>query len=720
MNKEPIGMYVFRIIVGIGFLVFMGMLYWSSELIEEEVKNIQEEIQDIKSNQNSLRDEIDKSHEDIMQAIVHPIEQSAASFKNRSNIDSSFPNILKEDPFYKITLPKLLGPHFSPHGTFRNAVLGKPENLHPFSNWKQVSEWITQCTASVSRGQFGKYETFSPDMAIKMEERIDKTTGVPEFWVHLRDGVYWQPLRSSLFSENINLAPHFLQKHQVTSEDFKFFFDAIMNPYVQESGAVSLRTYFGDIQEIKILDKLTFIVRWKAENVQESNGKTVPKIKYIAKQLTGNLRPLASFVYKYFTDGSKIVPDDSDPNTYRTNSVWAQNFAQHWAQNIIPSCGAWIFDGMTDREIRFKRNTDHYFPLDVLVEASKVQFKDTPDAIWLDFRANKIDTYEIRSDQLLELTEFLKSPQYMEQKKQGNTINRLDYVARSYSYAGWNETKPYFNNKKIRQALTMAIDRKRIIRQNLNGMAIPINGPFFRYSSEYDPSIPLLPYDPQAAKHLLEQEGWYDREGQGVIGKEIGGKSIPFAFSLTYYVKNPAIKEVADYIATALKEIGIIVNLNGVDITDLSNVFDDKSFDAILLGWSLGTPPEDPKQLWSSVGAKEKGSSNAIGFSNPQIDKIIHDLEFESDHDKRIALYHQFDRIIHEEQPYTFLYTPKIALLYRDYVQNVFIPAKRQDLIPGADVAEPEPSIFWLRPHVDLTADNFEQVKDLKDKGQGH
>ena len=166
---------------------------------------------------------------------------------------------------------------------------------------------------------------------------------------------------------------------------------------------------------------------------------------------------------------------------------------------------------------------------------------------------------------------------------------------------------------------------------------------------------------------------------------------------MTYFVKNPTAKSICEYIATALKEIGVVCTLNGVDIADLSSAFDDKSFDALFMGWALSGPPEDPRQLWHSSGAKEKGSSNAIGFANPEIDRIIDVLEYEYNGEKRIALYHRFHAIMNEEQPYTFLYTSKLTLLYRDYVQNVFIPADRQDLIPGANIAEPDSSIFWIK-----------------------
>jgi peptide/nickel transport system substrate-binding protein len=698
MQREPLGLYILRVALGIGTLLLIAMLYWSSLLIEQDVKTLQSHIEKIEGNLQTLHTGIShiRSTGTYNSASIRDTEPLMTT--KRPHIDPTLPNLLQNDPFYAVTLPKMLEPNFQPHGTFQSDVLGKPNNLNPFNPWANVSTWLSLCGVSLSRLEFGKYETFAPDMAIKIEERRQPNTGAVEFWVHLRDGVYWEPLQQDLLPSSVVLAPHFLHKHQVTAADFKFFFDAMMNPYIQEGRAVALRTYYEDMQDLEVVDPLTFIVRWKGEKLLQTDGTESVKTKYIAKQLTGGLNPLPCFVYQYFADGTKIVLDDTDPTTYRTSSTWAQNFAHHWANNIIVSCGAWIFDGMTERQIRFKRNPNHYFPYDALADGWEFYFKDTPDALWQDFKANKLDSYEIRPDQLLELTHFLDSEEYRKQLQQpGSEILRLEYVARVYAYIAWNEARPYFTSKKVRQALTMAIDRQRIIRQNLNGLGIEITGTFYRFSPAYDLSIEPWPFDPLAAKRLLESEGWYDSDGDGILDKTIDGKQVPFRFSLTYYVKNPTSKAICEYIATALKEIGIACELNGVDIADLTAVFEDKNFDALNLAWALGTPPEDPKQLWDSSGAKQKGSSNAIGFANPEIDKIIHELQFESDPSKRTALYHRFDAILHEEAPYAFLYTPKTLMLYRERLQNVFIPAQKQELIPGANIGEPQSTIFWLK-----------------------
>lgn len=697
MNKEPIALYIFRFVLGLGLFAFMAMLYWSSVLIEQDLKFVQNDLLQVKNELLTLHSEVDKGRVDLLKALLERSYTKEVSISAPlDHHDTSIAaNLLSPDPFYTKTLPQLLGTHFKPHGIRKEDSIGKPNHLHPFSNWSHISEWIAMCSVSLTSQQMGKYETFAPDMALSMEIRYNQDQQ-PEYWLTLRQDIYWQPLNPHHFPESIKLAPDFLHKHQVTAHDFKFYFDALMNPHVQEEQAVALRLYYNDVEEVRVIDDFTLVVRWKTRKAKDQNGKEIYQMKYLAKSLTGALRPLARFVYQYFADGTKIVPEDHESNTYRTNPVWAQNFSHHWAKNTIVSCGPWLFDGLTDREIRFKRNPHYYDPYAVLVDAYEVKFRDSPDAVWEDFKNEGIDLFNVIPNQLAELDLFLQSQPYQKQAQQGKAVKRLDYIARSYNYVGWNQARPLFNSRQVRQALTLAIDRERIIRQNLNGMGMQTTGTFFPLSPSYNTSLKPYPFDLDRARELLQEEGWYDSDGDGIIDKLIDGKRVPFRFTLTYFVKNPTTKSVCEYIATTLKEVGIDCNLNGVDMADLSAVFEDKDFDAVFLGWSLGAPPEDPKQLWYSTGAKEKGSSNAIGFVNAEVDQIIDQLEYEYDPQKRIELYHRFDAIIYEEAPYVFLYTPKAVLAYREYMQNVFIPAERQDLIPGANVGEPQSSLFWI------------------------
>lgn len=704
MNKESLGLYVFRLLLIIAIFVLLSMLYWSSTLLENNVLSIKTDLKAIKSDLLALRNDFSKIKEDNSLKLQKNNDfKKVNGEESNTNSDLFKNNLLKEDPFYEKTLPQLLGNSFSPSGTIHEAIYGKYHNLHPFNEWYQVNKWTQMCTISVAKNLFGKYETLSPFAAVSMELKKGKEGLENEYWVRLRDDLYWQPLQESFFPSSMQVSSNFFKKHKVTAKDFKFYLDAVMNPYVQMVGAVSARTSLADIEEIEIIDDLNFIIRWKVEKIKNQDGEIVEKIKYYARDISGGLQPLPCFLYQYFSDGSKIVEDDTDPNTYRTNSVWAQNFTEHWAKNVIVSCGPWIFDGRTEREVHFKRNTDFYSDLAALAQKYAFTLKESPDNIWQDFKNNQVSYCTIQPDQLLELKTFLQSKEYRAQEAQGDKIDRLDYFGRQYTYIGWNEAREYFASKKVRQALTMAIDRKRIIDINLNGMGMEITGPLYPFSASYNTNITPWPYDPLEAKRLLKEEGWIDSTGDGVVKKEINGEMISFQFKLTYYVKNQLGKNICEYVASALNEVGIKCDLNGVDVADLSASVEDRSFDAILLGWILSTPPENPRQLWYSTGANEKGSSNYIGFSNEEIDRIIDRLDFETDPEKRIALYFQFQEILHEEAPYVFLYLPKRILLYRDYLQNVFIPKDRQDLIPGANVAEPESSIYWIKDYVPLS-----------------
>lgn len=698
MKKESLTMYILRFLISCAILGLLVMLYWSSSLLEEDMLILRSEVEALRGDLSTIQSDIQKmpiGGENFVQQ--NPSTGSSiVAYKNRPHMDPSLPNLLKEDPFYQKTLPELLGPHFRPSGIFQDATIGKYDNLLPFSEWGEVSEWNNMCNVSVAQLQFGKYETLCPNMAIKMEERKTED-GSKEYWIHLRDNVFWQPLRKDFFPAGFELSEHFLKKHQVTAEDFKFFFDAVMNPYISAAAAVALRNYLIDIEEFKVIDPLTFVVRWRPKKFTLPNGEEVFKTKYVSSQTTGSLRPLASFVYQYYQNGQKIVEDDKDPETYRTNAIWAQGFNQHWARNIIVSCGPWVFEGRTDRQINFRRNRDFYQPLANLMERREVQIKESFDNVWQDFKGNRLTTYAVRADQLLELQNFLKTKQYADQEKEHAKINRLDYVARIFSYVGWNEKKPFFNSAKVRRALTMAVDRQRIITQFMNHMAIEITGPLFPFSSAYDRSIKPWPFDLQRAKLLLEEEGWYDHDGDGIIDKVIDGQDVPFRFTLNYIGRSSIGKNIAEFIATSLKEIGIDCRPNGLDFPDITSKINDKNFDALLMAWSLGSPPEDLRQLWYTDKGDQKGSSNYIGFSNQEVDQIIDQLDYESDPQKRVELYHRFHQIIHEEAPYIFLFCWKEALLYREKLQNVFIPADRQDLIPGANMTEPDSSIFWIK-----------------------
>ena len=657
-----------RTFLGIATLLLLGLLYWSNQLVEQEVKGIRGEL-------TTLHSQLD--HIEAL-AVASPSDLQ----KTRPYIDPSLPNLLEEDKYYTEVLPKQLGAHFEPSGHIRTAERVRPHNLHPLNNWKSAHDAHRRCIGAVAIPKIGFHEDYTPDLAIKVEQRGN------EYWVHLRDDVYWAPLNPDHFPAHVRLAPHFLRRHPVTAHDFKFCFDVLINPHVQGPLAIASREEFGHVEEFRVLDDHTFVIRWR-----EQEGK----IKYSSKNCTLGMNPLPRWVYQYFPDGTKIVEEDTDPDIYRTHSVFAQNFSQHWASNVIPSCAAYLFDGFSSRQIAFKRNPHYHNPYCVLHEGLQIEYKEDGDAIWQAFKSGELDyvTSEPFPDKIEELPAFCASPLYRRQKAEGQGVERLDYLMRTYHYIGWNQKSPLFQDPLVRRALTHAIDRKGCISQFLNNLGQELTGPLIPGDPCYDSSLSPLEYDSVEAQRLLKEAGWADLDGDGVLEKEIGGERVKFTFRLPYPSRSRVARSYSDAIATSLREIGVECRPFGVEIHDLTLLFDGKEFDAVFGGWAM-THYSNPKQVWHSAGANQPGSSNMIGFAHEGVDQLIEELEFEHQSTERVALQQAFHRIIHQEAPYTFLYAPKVALLYRESVKNAFVPAERQDLIPGAIDTEPDVKQLYI------------------------
>jgi peptide/nickel transport system substrate-binding protein len=175
MKRETFTLYLFKLFLIFGLFVWTGMLYWSSLLVEEgnrtlvkEMKTLKQDFVELKKQNEKVRNSIKNLPSQTQENQQVEEHQSTATIQ-RPFMDPNLPNMLKEDPFYETTLPKMLGDNFTPHGTIHESTIGKPDDLHPFSNWGVVNGWIGMCNVSVSGLAFGKYETFAPNMAIKME-----------------------------------------------------------------------------------------------------------------------------------------------------------------------------------------------------------------------------------------------------------------------------------------------------------------------------------------------------------------------------------------------------------------------------------------------------------------------------------------------------------------------------------------------------------------------
>jgi peptide/nickel transport system substrate-binding protein len=127
-----------------------------------------------------------------------------------------------------------------------------------------------------------------------------------------------------------------------------------------------------------------------------------------------------------------------------------------------------------------------------------------------------------------------------------------------------------------------------------------------------------------------------------------------------------------------LTKAGIEVTLRPLEFATLIESVQERTFDSFVAGWSL-TYESDPYQLWHTSQSEQ--GSNYTGFGNAETDKLIEDARLEFDRDKRVTLYRRLHQILHDEQPYTFLFNRQRVVAASKRFQNVTMYKQGFDIL---------------------------------------
>lgn len=244
--------------------------------------------------------------------------------------------------------------------------------------------------------------------------------------------------------------------------------------------------------------------------------------------------------------------------------------------------------------------------------------------------------------------------------------DKYHYPDFRYDYVAFNLENPLFRDKRVRQAISLAVNRKAIIDGVYQGLAVPATGPFPPTSWAYNKDVLPTPYDPARAKRLLADAGWKDSDGDGIIDKD--GK--PFAFTLVTNQGNKVRESMALVIQNSLAAIGIKMDVRVMEWSVFIDKYvEKKQFDAVLLAWSLARDP-DCYQIWHSSQRGPK-QYNFVGYVNPEVDKLLVEGRQTFDQAKRERIYHEIHRLIADDTPYVFLVVPESLVVVHKKIMGV-------------------------------------------------
>ncbi|RPI10709.1 MAG: peptide-binding protein, partial [Zetaproteobacteria bacterium] len=276
----------------------------------------------------------------------------------------------------------------------------------------------------------------------------------------------------------------------------------------------------------------------------------------------------------------------------------------------------------------------------------RVVYRIIPDqsTIFLEVKARNIDMAGLTPIQYRRQTEY---PAFQK------AFHRYRYVANSYAYLGFNLRDPRFQDRRVRQAMAHAIDKEEIIEGVLLGLGRPAVGPYKPGTWWYRDDVTTYPFDPERAQALLAEAGWKRASAGGLLEKD--GK--PFSFTIRTNQGNQVRQQTAEIVQRRLRAVGIDAKIHVVEWAAFINTFIRKrDFEAIILGWGLGSDP-DQYDIWhsSKTGTDEL---NHISYANPRVDELLEAGRRTFNQERRAAIYGELQQVLAEDQPLVFLYVP--------------------------------------------------------------
>ena len=479
-----------------------------------------------------------------------------------------------------------------------------------------------------------------PKLAKKITVLPDKKT----YHVYLRHGIKWSDGKP------------------ITADDVVFTWDKIIFAGLGNTSTRDSLYIDGILPTIKKI------------NDYEVEFKTYKPFAPFLRALTTPIAPkhiMENIVKKGNSEFSAYMSGSSDPKTFVTSGPFI------------------IEEYKTAQRIVFKRNPNYYR---IDKNGQKLPYLDkfiilivgNTNTQLLKFQSGELDIIPIEGSNLSAFN--LRNESEISNYK----IYNLG-ASTSTSYLAFNLSKgkdkdgnyyvntikqTWFNDLNFRKAIEYALDRKSIILNVANGVGVPL------YTAESPTSIYLNKklkepeYNISKAKSLLKKSGFYYDKNNLLHDKD-GNK---VEFSLYTNSGNLAREAIGVAIKQDLSKIGITVNFKPMEFNTLVNkLISTLDWESVIMGFT-GSPldPHGGLNVWNSSGTlhifnKEiKNSKQSISEWELKLNDIFEKAALELDFEKRKILYDEYQKIVYEQKPIIYLYSPLRITAIRDKFKNIY------------------------------------------------
>lgn len=229
----------------------------------------------------------------------------------------------------------------------------------------------------------------------------------------------------------------------------------------------------------------------------------------------------------------------------------------------------------------------------------------------------------------------------------------------STSYIGLNTDMPPFDDIKVRQALNYAIDKQLLADVVLRQAVVPAKSILPPRMPGYNPDLDVYNFDVERAKALIAESKYGSVENLPEITLTTSGSGAEGG-------------PVSTAVVGMLKQnLGLDVSIELVESAVFLSEVGESRYQMFAIGWSADYP--DPQDFLDLL-FYSRSATNHTNYSNPEVDQLLEEARVEQDHEKRMELYQEVERMILQDAPWIPLLHGAEYWLTKPYVHGMVYP----------------------------------------------